>query len=413
VGEVFQAAQEAERALGAKQSELDAVRHELQVSQAESELLHKELETIEASYATLQASSAAEMEMVQKQAREQLEAAQAQAHSHAIKCASVERQLTEAMANHQYDLKCSASVQAELEDELKQVRAEQEQLVRKQRDAKKRAEELAEALRRSENELADAETKLAQSVPAASASSRTSGGGAAFGLGVSKEKLAALNAEVERLNDALMAARSHNAQLDGRLTATQQLAAGEQSKLKSRLASAEAELTTLRSSSNPLLAAQQAQVAAQHLAALQKQLATSQQQIDDLRTDKEQLLQQVELMMESAESGAASSASSASIAAATSELTAQVSSLQKHNAELKAYVVRYKASGEEKMRTLVAEQQRVLHQVALLVQTLVQRGMVSSKPGADQELYQQVQALAQSIKNTHKPAAAAAAVAAK
>jgi len=104
-------------------------------------------------------------------------------------------------------------------------------------------------------------------------------------------------------------------------------------------------------------------------------------------------LQQVELLMESGDSVSALPPASGAVAA-------QIASLQRANEDLKAYLVRYKRSGEEKMAAAMGDYQRLLQHCAALVQLLLARGLVGRDK--DAELYQHVQQMAYAVKNANK-----------
>ena len=410
LAEMVEAAQEADRAVEAKQQELLSVNHALQVSQAECELMHKELESTEAKnldlvaqieqqaaqIAALQTSEAAtsaelaatrtDLSASLAQTRSDLASAQSMVDSQSLKLVSLQSSYTEAVANHQSDLKAFGAHEVEMGREIAASRDEVAAWSRKYKESKKRVEELSEALHRVEVDLAEAESKLA--------SAATAGAGAH----ASKQQLSELQRDSERQAEQILRLRSENATLEGRLSATTAVAASEASKLRDRASRAEKELESLRATASTSTV----QLVQNQLNLVSTQLSAAKTTVEELRADKEELMAQIEMLME-AQQQSNGTGGNAADAAEISSLSSQVASLTRHNSELKAYLVKFKASGEEKMAALHGDHQRLLQLSAQLVSTLAQKGMVKKGgEGADAELYAQVQALALTIRNAQK-----------
>jgi chromosome segregation ATPase len=307
---------------------------------------------------------------------------------------SLEQQLRDQIDQHAFDLKCSASVAGDLESELATVKNEAEQLQRKNKELKKKLDEVRSHVAALEARLAEVVDRP-EPVPPPSKSS------------------SAHAAEVERLVSEMMLLRRENATLSGKVHAMETMSSSEAAGLRARLNIANEEVALLRRGATAvaegeLLAARQALADARgavkasegELASARQALAESRaaaakisRELEQLREDKEQLLQQVELLVENGST--TDTPADQSAAATITALTDQVSTLTAHAADLKSYLTRYKAAGDAKMSALSTTHAKLVSHASQLCQSLVTQGVVKRDNAV---VYQQVQQIATIIK---------------
>jgi len=407
------------------ETETDAANKQMEALRTELSSMQEQLATLSSKYASLvseHASLQTELSQIptlcsqiDSLTSKLVEGAKEKAHLQQL-LKSVEDQLSEVVRQHQFDLKCSAQITQEFEEELQATKNAQEALRGKYRESKRKVEELKEKVEQMETALEEAHAKLDQQAAHASTSDAANNGGGTSSdlssvsmsmptvLALKSQQLSDAQAEVDRLSECLLRARSENALLEGRVNALNNLLVSQQQAENNpnqrRMETLEKELENLKANAvNNVNIEKERQMNEQ----MREEITALKRSVDELANDKEQLIQQVELLttlQEQQQQQQNNSSADSTSASTIASLTSQVSTLEGTISELKAYMHKYKASGEAKMAHQTAEHQRLAHHVAQVVRRMIEKGWI--KKEQDLELYQHVQTIAHIIKNVSK-----------